>query len=299
MAVSSFGVAAPDRIEIYTHPIHRPAFVRQASGEWRYENQRPEPTPSLQVERPARIGGAIRFWSTDAGEISLEEEGADSPLAVTTEHPASSWGQLPTDLAAKLRADKRYRLRSHDLTSAWFHPAAITDDVWQTDGVLLHELHVYEAQVRQECGSVRFRTRIELEPGFTAERLEQVAFVAITSESTPLIALRGGHTWLVPERVSRDVKSRPPRSTVCHLSVPVPLSRDLQLAGKWIHVQLAVLATDGSVLAATGVRSVAILPDAKPRDLRLERSFRERATRFWEHHGVSDAVEFWERLVSR
>ena len=299
MALAGLAVVSEGRIEAYSHPSNRPAFVRQPSGDWLLTLPSGESGPFLQIENPARVGGVMRFRANVAGPVFLEDEGVTPSLPVAEETSSTSWIPLPQGVSDTLRADRRYRLKSATSEGAWFHPAAIAGSAWSTDGVRLEECRVWEGGVRLERGSVPFRTSLEITPPFRADSIRKVAFVAITSQSAPLVAVRSGRTWLVPERVLMDEKRLDAARTAYALSVAVPLPADRQFVGKWVHVQLAVLAADGTVLGATGVRSVVIEPDTGSYTPAQEQAGRGSAAGYWSDHEIPDAAARWEQIVSR
>lgn len=297
-ALAGFHVVHSRRIEVYGHPAHRPAFEASPSGEWQFVTSSVRSRRILQVEKPARIGGVIRYHSTASGPILFEEEGSVSRSVLTDgSHPAS--GQLPTSLSATLRADRRYRLRADDVVGAWFHPAAIAGAVRQVAGLELQECRVWEAGVRAERGAVPFRTTLAVSQDFTFDRVLKVALLAATAEPEPPLAARNGHTWLVPDRVLAAEKELSAGRRAHVLAVAVPLPADRRAPKKWIHFQFVVLATDGAVLGATGVRSVAVLPDRGDHTLAQEQAGRAAADAYWAAHEVTEGKPLWEQIVNR
>lgn len=299
MALAGLAVVSEGRIEAYSHPSNRPAFVRQPSGDWLLTLPSGESGPFLQIEKPARVGGVIRFRANVAGPVFLEEEGVTPSLPVAEEISSTAWTTLPQGISDTLRADRRYRLKSAGREGAWFYPAAIAGSAWSTDALRLEECRVWEGGVRIERGSVPFRTTIEIGPEFGSDRIRKVAFVAISAQSTPPLAERGGHTWLVPDRALMAEKILGPGRKIYALSVSVPLPEDPQFVHRWVHVQLLVVNADGSVLGATGVRSVVIEPNTGSYSLAQEQAGRGSAAAYWSANEIPNIAQSWEQIVTR
>lgn len=299
VGLAHFHVAALDRISIYAHPMPpRPAFVRQASGEWLFvQGEAPPAVDILRVEKPARIGSNIRFGNTTSGPVFLEEEGVQPWMPVTDEQPSAGWGLLPSGLSQGLRADTRYRLQANGKAGAWFYPAAIAGSVWFAQGLRLEEIRVLESGVRAERGSIALRTTLEFDRESVPSRIHKAAFVAVSASAQPPIAIRGGRTWLVADQALSAEKQLQPRRQVYALSVAVPLPEGQTQAGRWVHAQLLVIGEDGAVLGATGVRSVAILPNQGDRTVAQEQAGRVAARGYWAAHGIQDVQQFWDRVV--
>ncbi|MBX3465155.1 MAG: hypothetical protein KF830_18465 [Planctomycetes bacterium] len=299
LQLSAVSVTAFDRIEVFQHPGHRPAFVRQASGEWKYDLERQEGLDVLEVETPARLPGRVRFRSTLAGPVVLAAEGTSWSVPVADGPTADGWGVLPADVSAALRAERRYRLQAQGRTGAWFHPAVITGEAWCVAGARLQECRVLESGVRAERGGVAFRTTLELEPGSAIGSVRKVAFVAVSGASAPPVVERGGRTWLVPERALQVDRVLAAGRTAFALAVPVPLPAAGAAEGQWVHVQLVVRSAAGTLLGATGVRSVPILRDEGTHTAAQEAAGRRAAADSWSAHGIAAVGPFWEEVVSR
>lgn len=291
-------VAGADRIHVYQHPAFVSAFVRQPSGAWRYERDTQPPTESLVVQKPARIGGSIVFHSTSAGPIFLEEEAAEPALLVAQEH-TSGQRQLPEPLSQSLRADKRYRLRTNSVTGAWFHPAAIAGTAWHSEGVGFQEIRILESGVRTERGATAFRTTLEFAERPVPSHVFKVALLAVSTNAAPTVVVRGNRTWLVPDRaLSVEKPLRGDRRTYA-LSVAVPLPEIQPSTQTWVHAQLVAIGPDGDTLGATGIRSVAILPNLGDSTVAHEQAARMSASAYWAAHGIQGVQAFWERMIER
>lgn len=296
-ALAALGVVDANRIEVYTHPSSRRAFVRDENGRWSVA-PREAPAPMLRVEGTACIGRDLRFFARANGPVVLVEEATGTSWPVG-EVAGETRGVLPAELSRWLRADRRYRLECGDLVGPWFHPAAITGAAWGVRGVELQECRVYVSGVRPERGSVAARTTVNLPADFDSAKVVKVAFVAVTAEATPLVSKQEDRVWLVPEHalaVDKPIESAR-RGQI--LSVAVPLPRERECVGKWVHVQMAVLDENGAPLGATGVRSVRILPDQGGSSAARERAARASAQAYWERHGVEDPVELWQSVIRR
>lgn len=292
-------VVEEGRIEVYLHPSNRHAFVRQPAGGWISTRVDRARSAFLEVEKPARAGNDVRYFATARGPVVLEEEGTAAWWPVANEVPASGQGVVPRELSALLHADRRYRLKAHDVTGSWFHPAAIEGVAWGTGGLDLQECHVHESGVRVEHGSMIAGTILHFphEPDVTT--VFKVAFVAATAEAAPPTTIRNGHTWLVPDRALMAEKALASKRRTYALAVPVPIPSDPICVGRWIHVQIVVVAANGTVLGATGVRSVRILPNRGTWPLAREEAARRSAAACWASHGVENPLEFWQFLVGQ
>ncbi|MBX3462224.1 MAG: hypothetical protein KF830_03565 [Planctomycetes bacterium] len=295
--LASLELTSIDCIEVYDHPSSRHAFVRAPSGHWTGSAILPVSGPTLRITEPARVGSEVRYVATVIGPLVLEEEGTNTtwPIADTT--PPSGQGVIPAELTSQLRIDHRYRLKAHEVAGPWFRPAAIVEHAWGVNGVELQEVDTFEGGVRIERGSVIVDTVVHFSPVCDRASVHKVAFVATSSEPAPPLAVRGGRTWLVPDRALMAAKDLTPPRRTYPLTVSLPLPDDATCVGRWLHVQMAVLGTDGSLLGATGVRSVRILPNRGDWPVERQQTARSAAEAYWAANGVADPDQFWRSIV--
>jgi len=298
-SLAGFTVLDANRIEVYANPASRRCFERSQSGQWEFVTHPLPVRAAVRIEEPARIGASIRYHCTASGPIFFEEEGGALPGLMIADHASPGTGYLPPELTQTLRADRRYRIRASGAVGAWFHPEAITGSVRHVAALGLQECRIWESGVRAERGAVPFRTTLEVKPGFTADRVRKLAFLAETAEPSPPVVERNGNTWLVPERALLAEKALPAGRKAHVLAVSVPLPADRQTTERWLHFQFVVLATDGAVLGATGVRSVPIMPDRGDRTAAQEEAGRAAATAYWAANQVTAMHELWEQVVNR
>lgn len=302
VGLAAVAIEAEDRIDLFVHPAARTRFQRSASGEWQRMGGPEAVRPALRIAGLPRMGNPIVVHlSAVEGPLFLEDESGISTLIPSPASPSglATTAVLPAEWTATLSADQRYRVRSAQAASSWFHPASITGSSWSASGVELQECRVFEAGVRVERGRIPFRTSVTIAPGNPVERLTMVALVAISSSPAPDIEQRGTRTWLRAQRIATVDAPLLPGSRTRVLVVPVPLLRQPGVSGSWVHGQIAVLDPEGRLLGATGVRSVPVLPDRGAQLSEYELRQRAFAEGFWAQHGVGDAQAFREAFVGQ
>lgn len=274
-------------------------FRLQPAGDWAPDRVASSlPRPFLEVRGAARIGEELQLRGAGVqGQIWLEEEAGSLCIPVSEGLSGSGMASVPGAVSQQMCPDKRYRLKGYGCEGIWFYPAAIRGSAWAVSGVRMAEMNANQSVVMQERGSAVFHSLLTFDTAPSTARITTVCLFATSRSPLAPVVECNAKTWLIPDAAVALEQSTRAGLRGYALAAPVPLARDSNMVGAWLHAQLVALDLDGKLLAATGVRSVVVLPDAGSRTAVEEGRSRNAATQVWERRSISALGQFWQGLL--